>query len=142
MGLDDPAKKMSKSALSEYNYISLLDAPNQVEKKIMKAVTDSGPDIRFDEKKKPAVSNLLTIFSLLSGESIKNLESRYAGKGYGVFKKDLVIAVNDFLQPFQKRFQEFSESSKLEKILQQGKKKAEQVAEKTLDQVKTVLGLG
>jgi len=98
MGLDDPTKKMSKSAASAYNYIALTDRPDEAAKKIMKAVTDSGSEIKFDKENKPAIANLLTIYSLLAKESIKNLEKKYDGQGYGGFKKDLAEVVRNFLK--------------------------------------------
>ncbi|MBI4779106.1 tryptophan--tRNA ligase [Candidatus Falkowbacteria bacterium] len=97
MGLDDPTKKMSKSASSPANYIALTDAPEIAAKKIMRAVTDSSSKIKYDLKKKPAISNLMTIYSLLSGVSVKKLEKDYQGKGYGDFKKDLAETVKSFL---------------------------------------------
>ena len=90
MALDDPSKKMSKSAENIHSRISLLDDPSKIKKSIMKATTDSEGVIRFDTENKPGISNLLNIYSVLSGISIAKLEKRYEGKGYGDFKKDLV----------------------------------------------------
>ena len=97
MGLDNPHKKMSKSAGSEYNYIGLIDKPEVAARKIMRAQTDSGSEIKFSREKKPGIANLLTIYSLLSGSSIKKLEKIYKNKGYGDFKKDLSRIVKEFL---------------------------------------------
>lgn len=140
MGLDDPTKKMSKSAASSANYISLLDEPETAAKKIMRAVTDSGTEIKYDQKEKPAVSNLLTIYSLLTGTSIKELEKRYKGKGYGDFKKDLAEAVADFLNLFQKKFASFADED-VREILEAGVKKAKPLAEETLKRVKEKIGV-
>ena len=90
MALDDPSKKMSKSAENIHSRISLLDDPAKIKKSIMKATTDSEGVIRFDTENKPGISDLLNIYSVLSGISIADLEKKYEGKGYGDFKKDLV----------------------------------------------------
>lgn len=140
LGLDDPTKKMSKSAASSANYISLLDEPEAAAKKIMRAVTDSGTEIKYDQKEKPAISNLLTIYSLLTGVSIKELEKRYKGKGYGDFKKDLAEAVADFLNLFQRKFASFADED-VREILEAGAKKAKPLAELTLKKVKEKLGV-
>ena len=87
MALDDPSKKMSKSAENIHSRISLLDDPAKIKKSIMKATTDSEGVIRFDTENKPGISNLLNIYSVLSGTSIADLEKKYEGKGYGDFKK-------------------------------------------------------
>lgn len=140
MGLDDPTKKMSKSAVSSANYISLLDEPETAAKKIMRAVTDSGTEIKYDQKEKPAISNLLTIYSLLTGTSIKELEKRYKGKGYGDFKKDLAEAVANFLNLFQRKFASFADED-VREILEAGVKKAKPLAEETLKRVKEKIGV-
>ncbi|MFA5197638.1 MAG: tryptophan--tRNA ligase [Patescibacteria group bacterium] len=140
MGLDDPAKKMSKSAGSEYNYISLVDKPEAAAKKIMKAVTDSGSEIKYDQKNKPAIANLLTIYSLLSGEAIKNLENKYKGKGYGDFKKDLAEVVKKFLTDFQAKYNKISDKE-VRKILDDGAKKAQAIADETLARAKKKIGV-
>ena len=146
MGLDDPSKKMSKSAASEYNYIGLTDKPEAAAKKIMKAVTDSGKEIKFDEKAKPAISNLLTIYSLLSDEPIKKLEVKYKGKGparagrYGDFKKDLAEVVKKFLTDFQARYKKINDKE-VEKILEDGAKKIKPIADETLRKVKEKIGI-
>jgi tryptophanyl-tRNA synthetase len=88
MGLDDPSKKMSKSAKSEKNYIAILDSPELIRKKIASAVTDSGNEIKFDEKEKPAISNLLNIYSLFSGKPVEEIEKNFKGKNYDDFKKN------------------------------------------------------
>jgi tryptophanyl-tRNA synthetase len=140
MGLDDPTKKMSKSAASAANFVALLDAPAAAAKKIKRAVTDSGSDIKFDPKNKPAISNLLTIYSLLAKKNIKELERKYNGKGYGDFKNDLAQIVSRFLTDFQSEFNNISDHQ-VEKILASGAKKLQPLARATLAKVKTKLGL-
>jgi len=140
MALDDPNKKMSKSADSEYGYIALTDNLEKARKKIMKAVTDTDNNIKYDVKNKPAISNLLVIYSLLAKESIKKLEKRYEGKGYGDFKKDLADVVVEFLEGFQKRYNDISDSD-VKKILNRGAKKVKKMSDKTMEDVKEVLGV-
>jgi tryptophanyl-tRNA synthetase len=139
MGLDDPAKKMSKSAASEQNYIALADAPDKAAKKIMRAVTDSGADIVYDKNNKPAIANLLAIYSLLSGKSIKDLEREFAGAGYGDFKKALAEVVREFLVVFQEKYQNITDKE-AENVLANGAEKVRPVAEKTLNAVKERIG--
>lgn len=139
MGLDNPLKKMSKSAPSTYNYISLLDTPEEAKKKIMKAVTDSGSEIKFDLEK-PAVCNLLTIYSQLSGELISNIVEKYTGKGYGDFKKDLAELVANFLVDFQKKFNKISDKE-VKKLLEDGAEKARKIAAKKMEEVKQKIGI-
>ncbi|MFH1661685.1 MAG: tryptophan--tRNA ligase [Candidatus Falkowbacteria bacterium] len=140
MGLDDPTKKMSKSASSPANYIALTDKPEDAKKKIMRAVTDAGSEVKFDVNKKPGISNLLTIYSLLTDTSIKDLEKKYNNKGYGDFKKDLAEVVGEFLNDFQKKFNKFSDKE-VEKILENGAKKIKPIADATLDNVKNKIGV-
>src|SRR5690606_34241812 len=101
--LQEPTAKMSKSASSPAGIIDLLDDPLVSAKKIRSAVTDSGSEVRFDVEQKPGVSNLLTIYSALTGEAIEALEEKYAGRGYGDFKGDLAEVVVDFVTPFRNR---------------------------------------
>lgn len=140
MGLDDPTKKMSKSASSEYNYIALTDDPEQAAKKIMKAATDSDAVVKYDMEKKPGISNLLVIYSLLADKKIAELEKAYAGKGYGDFKKDLSLVVKNFLIDFQKKYNKISDRD-VRKILDAGAKKVRPIAEKTLLKVKKAVGI-
>jgi len=140
MGLDDPTKKMSKSANSAANYIALIDDPAVARKKITRAVTDSGKEIKFDQANKPAISNLLTIYSLLSGKSIKELENRYKNKGYNDFKGDLAGIVEGFLTQFQKKFNSFSDNE-IRKILKVGAEKVRPIAKETLKRVKERIGV-
>lgn len=140
MGLDDPTKKMSKSSVSATNYIALTDTSEIARKKIMRAVTDSGMEIKYNPKEKPAISNLLTVFSLLSGMPIKELEKKYKGKMYGELKKDLAETSADFLNLFQKKFRSFTDDDARD-ILAAGAKKARPLAENTLIKVKEKLGV-
>lgn len=140
MGLDDPTKKMSKSAASEYNYIALTDEPVKAAKKIMKAATDSDAIVKYDLKNKPGISNLLTIYSLLANKEIKTLEKEYVGKGYGDFKKDLAEVVKNWLTDFQAKYNKISDKE-VRKILAAGADKVRPIADKTLQKVKESLGV-
>jgi len=140
MGLDDPTKKMSKSASSSANYIALTDAPEVAAKKIMRAVTDSGKEIKYDLKNKPAIANLMTIYSLLAGVSLKDLENKYRGKMYGEFKKDLAEAVKQFLIKFRLKYHDYSDDE-VKRILKDGARQVGPVAEETLKRVKIKLGI-
>ncbi|HLC69538.1 MAG TPA: tryptophan--tRNA ligase [Patescibacteria group bacterium] len=139
LALDDPSKKMSKSASSVNNYISLLDEPEVAKKKIMRAVTDSGTEVTSGGDK-PALTNLLTIYSLLSGLSIKEVEKQYAGQGYGDFKKGLAEVVENFLQEFQNKFNKISDKEAKE-ILATGANKAQKLATKKMEEVKKIIGI-
>lgn len=140
--LQDPAIKMSKSASSPKGLINLLDEPKVTEKKIKSAVTDTEAEIRFDSEKKPGISNLLTIYSTLSGETIAELEAKYEGKGYGALKTDLAGVMVDFVTPFKKRTQEYLDDPEtLDSILAKGAEKARAVAAETLAQAYDRLGL-
>ena len=140
MGLDDPSKKMSKSASSPANYIALTDAPEVAEKKIKRAVTDSGSEIKFDEKTKPALANLLTIYSLLAGIKIEALEENYKGKGYGDLKNDLAQEIKKFLREFQIKYNSFTDEE-VKQILQDGADRIGPVANETLKRAKEKLGI-
>jgi tryptophanyl-tRNA synthetase len=134
--LQDPAVKMSKSASAPKGIINLLDEPKASAKKIKSAVTDTDTVIRFDEDKKPGVSNLLTIYSTLTGTGIPELEERYAGKGYGALKTDLAEIVADWAAPFRERTREYlGDPETLDGILAKGAEKARAVAGETLAQV-------
>lgn len=140
--LDNPMKKMEKSAGSEYNYIALNDTAEVVRKKISRAVTDSGSEIVAREDK-PAMTNLLNIFSGVSGRDIKSLEADFKGKGYGDFKKALAEEIVLFLEPKQAKYKEIiADKDKLRKILIDGAESVEPIAQKTLEEVKKKIGLG
>ncbi|KKP95575.1 MAG: Tryptophan-tRNA ligase [Candidatus Moranbacteria bacterium GW2011_GWE1_36_7] len=138
MGLDDPSKKMSKSAASEYNYISLLDDEETVKRKIKKAVTDSGSEIVYSNDK-PALKNLINIFSSFSGKTPKEIEKMYVGKGYGDFKMQLAEVVIGFLTPFQEKFNSLSDEEVL-KILEEGSRKVEKLAKLKMKEIKEKIG--
>ncbi len=139
MGLDDPAKKMSKSATSEYNYIGILDEPDVIRKKIMKAVTDSGTEVKYEDSK-PALKNLINIHSAFSGKSPQEIEKDYIGKGYADFKKDLAEIIITGLKPIQEKFNKLSDKEVLN-ILNKGAEKAEKIASAKMAEVKKKMGL-
>lgn len=138
MGLDDPTKKMSKSAPSEYNFIALSDDPEKAKKKIMKAVTDSGTEIAYSDDK-PALKNLINIYSLLGGKSTDEIVSMYAGKGYADFKRDLADVVASFLADFQKRLAAISDDEAMT-VLRTGAEKARAIANAKMKEVKEKVG--
>ncbi|MCK6204254.1 tryptophan--tRNA ligase [Bacillus infantis] len=142
MSLQDPAKKMSKSDSNKKSFISLLDDPKQIEKKIKSAVTDSEGIVKFDKENKPGVSNLLSIYSILSGRSIEEIEAQYEGKGYGDFKGDLAKVVVDTIVPIQEKYTQLMESSELDEILDRGAEKAQFTANKMLAKMENAMGLG
>ncbi|TDM13337.1 tryptophan--tRNA ligase [Macrococcus bovicus] len=142
MSLQEPTKKMSKSDSNTKGFISLLDPPATVAKKIKSAVTDSEGVVKFDTENKPGISNLLTIYSIFSGETIEALESKYAGKGYGEFKSDLAEVVADFITQFQEKYQYYMESDELDAILDRGAEKASLKANKMLKKMENAMGLG
>ncbi len=139
--LQDPTAKMSKSASSPAGIIEMLDDPRVSAKKIRSAVTDSGTDVRFDEENKPGISNLLTIYSALTGRTVEQLEKEYAGRGYGDFKNDLAEVVVEFVTPFRERTLELLEDrAQLDALLRAGTEKANAVAERTLADVYDRIG--
>lgn len=142
MSLQEPTKKMSKSDENQKAFISMLDTPKQIEKKIKSAVTDSEGVIKYDPENKPGVSNLLAIYSILSDRSIADLEKDYEGKGYGVFKKDLAEVVIETLAPIQKRYNELINSEELDRILDEGAEKANEIASETVRKMEKAMGLG
>lgn len=142
MALDDPTKKMSKSAENIHSRISLLDDPAKIKKSIMKATTDSDGVVKFDVENKPGISNLLNIYSVLSGISVADLEAKYEGKGYGDFKKDLVEVTVEALAPIRSRYEEIRHSEELIEILKDGAQRADAIAQKTMARVKDHFGLG
>lgn len=142
MSLQEPTKKMSKSDPNTKAFISILDEPKLIEKKIKSAVTDSEGTVRYDKEQKPGVSNLMTIYSILGGKTIKEIEDSYAGKGYGDFKADLAQVVIGALKPIQDRYHELMESSELDDILDYGAEKANRTASKMLKKMENAMGLG
>lgn len=141
MGLDDPTKKMSKSAASPKNYISLLDDEKTISKKIMGAATDSEGKVAFDESR-PGISNLVSIFSIITKKDVKQIEPDYIGKGYGDFKKDLAEALTLFLIPLQAKIKTYLENKdELIKILNLGSDQAREEAEKKMEIVRKKIGI-
>jgi tryptophanyl-tRNA synthetase len=139
MSLSDPANKMSKSDDDVNGCVRLLDDADSIQRKFKRAVTDSGTDIKFDASR-PAITNLLTIYQLLTGDSQEQVEAHFAGKGYAQLKQGLADATIAFLEPFQQRVQAIDEQE-LTRILEQGADKARGIASETLAAVKEKMGL-
>ncbi|MEI7697363.1 MAG: tryptophan--tRNA ligase [Actinomycetes bacterium] len=132
--LQEPTAKMSKSSGSAAGVIEIMDAPEVNSKKIKSSMTDAGSEVRFDEKEKPGISNLLTIHSALSGTAIPALESEFAGKGYGDFKSAVAEVVVEYLRPIRTKALELLEDEKhLIDLLHVGSAKARVVATETLE---------
>ena len=141
MDLQNPTKKMSKSDETGKGCIYILDDINVSKKKIMSAVTDSDNAIYYDVKNKPGISNLLTIYSILSGESIDALVERYQGVGYGQFKKDLAEVVGNELQKIHDKYNEINQGNSIDTILNEGADKARYIARKKLAKVERKIGI-
>ncbi len=142
MGLDDPTGKMSKSEEGSGHAINLLDSPDDIRAKVMRATTDSLREIRFDENR-PGINNLLVIYELFTGLSRPDIEARFEGKGYAVLKKELAEVIVDNLAPLQSRYREITaDPAYLDSLLAEGASKARPIAEKTLSTVKEKIGLG
>ncbi len=140
--LQNPTAKMSKSAESVSGLIEILDTPEVNAKKIKSAVTDAGREIKFDEKEKPGVSNLLTIHSALSGQSISELENHFSGRGYGDLKGEVADVVVEYLKPIREKTLELlADESHLLEMLSKGAAKAQEVASTTLAKTYSNLGL-
>jgi tryptophanyl-tRNA synthetase len=137
--LQEPEKKMSKSDENLNGSIFLLEDADTITKKFKRAVTDSGTDIRFDDSR-PAITNLLTIYQLLTGKSREESEAHFEGKGYGNFKTELAEVVVEFLRPFQERVKEYDDAT-LDGILKSGAEKARSIARKTLADVYRKMGI-
>ena len=137
--LQDPAKKMSKSDENLNGSIFLLDDADTIAKKFKRAVTDSGTEITFDESR-PAITNLLTIYQLLTDKTPEECVANFEGKGYGQFKTELADAAIEFLRPFQERVREFDDSA-LEAIMKAGAEKARSIASVTLADVYARTGI-
>lgn len=143
MGLDDPSVKMSKSATSAMNYIALSDDDDTIQKKIMRAVTDSGKDIVYDPEKKPAVANLLTIYHHMTGKTINELEKEFAGKGYGDLKKGLADAVIAHIGPLRDKIVSYrKDPAELMRVLDKGRDAAKEIAVAKMKVVREKVGLG
>ena len=134
MSLVDPTKKMSKSDINPNGAIGLLENPKSARKKIMSAVTDSGSEVKLDWTNKPGISNLLEIYSQLSGMEYTG------GNGYGEFKTAVADVVEKFLTGFQQRYKEISESGKLESVLAIGAKKSYEISHPKLMEINKKVG--
>lgn len=140
MALDDPTVKMSKSSPNAGSYITLLDDPKLIRKKISRATTDSGGDVRFDPTEKPGISNLMAIYSQFSGLTLAEIEKKYEGEMYGTFKKELAEVVVGFIEPLQQRYHDIRQSGELTSILAQGAERAREEASKTIKEVRHLMG--
>ncbi len=139
--LQDPTAKMSKSSSSPQGIIDVLDEPDAIRRKIARAVTDPGAEVRADETEKPGVTNLLRIYSALTGDPIPALEQRYAGAGYGTFKKDLAEVVVGALAPIRERTEKLlADEAGLDRLLAHGAARARPVARQTMTQVSDRIG--
>jgi len=139
--LQDPAAKMSKSSSSPQGIIDVLDEPDVIRRKIARAVTDPGSEVRADEEQKPGVTNLLRIYAALAGEPVDALEARYAGAGYGAFKKDLAEVVVGALAPIRERTSKLlADEATLDRMLAHGAARARPVARETMTEVSQRVG--
>ncbi len=142
MSLQDPTAKMSKSDTVESNYITLLDEPKRIVKKIKRAVTDSEAEVRYDVDAKPGVSNLMSILAAVTGKSFDQIEADYAGSGYGQFKQDVADALVAELEPIQARYAELrQDTTQLSAVLRQGAEAATARAQPTLRRAREAIGL-
>jgi tryptophanyl-tRNA synthetase len=140
--LQDPTAKMSKSSSSPQGIIDVLDEPDVIRRKVARAVTDTGSEVRADQETKPGVTNLLRIFSALSGEPVAGLEARYEGSGYGGFKKDLAERVVTTFAPIKEKTERIlADEPGLDRILAGGAARAHQVAGQTMAAVRDHMGL-
>lgn len=142
MSLQDPDKKMSKSDENEKNFVSIIDDPKQIEKKIKSATTDSGTEIKYDPENKAGLSNLMTIYSVLSGKTTDQIEKDYEGKMYGHLKVDLADLVVQILKPVRERYDELMKNKDyLDQLMRSGAERASERARPTLKKVYQTVGL-
>ena len=142
MDLQNPLKKMSKSDDGDRGCIFLLDPIDVIKKKIKSAVTDSDALVRYDKTNKPGISNLMTIYSCITGEDYKTIEAKYEGIGYGQFKADLAEIVAKEIGELQDRYNKLINSPELDQILDQGRIEASKMAYKQLAKVYRKMGIG
>lgn len=143
MDLQNPLKKMSKSEdPGDKGCIFLLDPIDLIKKKIKSAVTDSDSIVKYDKANKPGISNLMTIYSCITGEDFKTIEAKYVGKGYGEFKSDLADIVAGEIAKIQDNYNKLINSSELDEILDKGRDEATYLARKQLSKVYRKVGLG
>lgn len=142
MALQDPAKKMSKSDENEKNFVSVIEDGKKIEKKIRSATTDSGTEIKYDPENKPGLANLLTIYSILSGKTIEQLEKDYEGKMYGHLKVDLAELVVETLKPVREKYEDLMKNrDHLDQLLRDGAGRAQARARQTIGKVYEAVGL-
>ncbi len=142
MGLDNPTKKMSKSETRPGHAIYLLDSPDRIRAKVMRAVTDSGAEIRFDESR-PGIYNLLVIYKLLTDYPRFEIESRFEGKGYADLKRELAEVIIEKIRPVQSRHRKWmADPEQIDRLLAQGASRIRPIAEGTLTLVREKIGLG
>ena len=142
MGLQDPTSKMSKSSTLPNDTILLIDTPEEIMKKVKKAVTDSEGVVKYDEKNKPGISNLMEIYGIITNKSMEEIEKEFEGQGYGTFKVAVAEAIIKELEPFRNKYNELMENpTLLEEIYNKGAKKASEVASKTLKDVYEKIGI-
>ena len=141
MALNNPKQKMSKS-LGPQSYVSLFEEPEEINKKIMLAVTDTGKQIKYNLQKKPGISNLLTIYSLFSEKPIKEIEKTFKGKGYAYFKKSLAELLINSLEPFRRKRKELLRREVyVQETLKVGAKRASVIAKSTIQETRAKMGL-
>jgi tryptophanyl-tRNA synthetase len=139
--LQDPAIKMSKSASSPQGIIDVLEDPASIRRKIMRSVTDAGDEVRADEQAKPGVTNLLRIYSALSGEPVAEVQAKFAGSGYGAFKKELAEIVVDSFAPIRERTEKLlADEGELDRLLASGAARAQVLATETMNRVRDRVG--
>jgi tryptophanyl-tRNA synthetase len=139
--LQDPAVKMSKSSSAPQGIVDVLEDPKSIRRKIARAVTDTGSEVRADDEAKPGVTNLLRIYAALTGDDVPSLERRYAGAGYGAFKKDLAEVVVDALAPIRERTEKMlADEAELDRLLAAGAARARSVASRTMSAVRDRVG--
>jgi tryptophanyl-tRNA synthetase len=133
MNLQEPSVKMSKSRGAESGTVLMLDPPDTIRKKVKTAVTDSGTDVRYDPDEKPGISNLIELMTVVTGESIQDVESRYDGAGYGRFKEDVAEAIVGVLDPIRQRYLDLrADEAELDRLLEVGAQKAREASAPTL----------
>ncbi len=141
MGLQQPERKMSKSDESPDDCIYLLDLPDEIRRKLKRAATDSGSDVKVSPDK-PAISNLIALYALATQTTAHQVEERYEGKGYGAFKADLAEAIIELLQPVRQRYEDLiKDRAEIDEVIAAGRVQATLVAEQKLKDVKGKLGL-
>ena len=142
MGLQDPTSKMSKSSTLPNDTILLIDTPEEIMKKVKKAVTDSDGIVKYDEENKPGISNLMEIYGIITSKTMEEIEKKFEGQGYGNFKVAVANAIIKELEPFRNKYNELmGNPSYLEEIYNKGAKKASEVASKTLKDVYEKIGI-